>query len=61
MKCVKKKAIWLFLLKNKNMYPSFKLFQEDSICKDHYIGETERNEIIRWGEHNNPVHASEPA
>ena len=29
--------------------------------RDNYIGETVKNTVTRWSEHNNPEHKSEPA
>ena len=31
------------------------------MCEQSYIGETKRNVEVRWAEHNNPKHNSEPA
>ena len=33
----------------------------DCSCMQYYIGETKRNAIIRWNEHENPDKDSEPA
>ena len=40
------------------MYPSCNIYQEDCICKDDYISETERSIRRRWDEYNNPTHDS---
>ena len=56
-----KKVFWFFPLKDKNMYHSCKIYLGDCICKDDYIGVTERNVVTRLREHNNPTHDSEPA
>ena len=42
------------------MYPSCKSCQGDCISKDDYIGDTERNLITRWRDHNDPKNDSEP-
>ena len=46
-------------LRYKNMNRPCKIYQGDCIYKDNYIGETKRNGITRWSEHNNPTHDSE--
>ena len=56
MKWIAKKVKSLFPLKDKNIYPYGKIYQGDCVCKNDYIGETERNLITRWGECNNPAH-----
>lgn len=38
------------------MYPSCKICQGNCICKNDYIGDTERISITRWNDHNDPTH-----
>lgn len=47
--------ITLSLLKGKNMYPSFVIYQAYCTCKQNHIDETERNVTKRWGKCNNPA------
>ena len=35
-------------------------YEECEQCGDYYIGETVRNKVTRWSEHNNPDYKSEP-
>ena len=56
-----KKVRQLFPLKEKNPYPSCKIYEGVCSCKENYIGETKRNVITRWNEHENPNKDSEPA
>ena len=52
----------LFKIKDKNLYPACKIYYgECEHCGDNYIGETVRNTVTRWSEHNNPDHKSELA
>ena len=51
----------LFPLKEKNPYPSCKIYEGVCSCKENYVGETKRNVITRWNEHENPNKDSEPA
>ena len=52
----------LFKIKDKNLYPACIIYHgECEHCGDNYIGETVRNTVTRWSEHNNPDHKSEPA
>ena len=51
----------LFPLKDKNPYPACKIYQGDCSCGETYIGETKRNVITRWREHENFSLKSEPA
>ena len=51
----------LFPLKDKNPHPSCKIYEGECKCGMKYIGQTKRNVEIRWAEHNNPSHNSEPA
>ena len=50
-----------FPLKDKNPHPSCKIYEGECLCGMNYIGQTKRNVEIRWAEHNNPKHNSEPA
>jgi len=61
IKWITKKVQSFFPLKDKNIYPSCKIYEGICCCKENYIGETERNTGTRWNEHNNPTHSSEPA
>ena len=52
----------LFSLKDKNLYPSCKIYYEKcKQCGEDYAGETKRICITRWREHDNLTHKSEPA
>ena len=51
----------VFPLKEKNPYPSCKIHEGVCSFKQNYIGETKRNVITRWSEHENPNKDSEPA
>ena len=48
-------------MKDKNPYPACKVYQGDCSCGETYIGETKRNVVIRWREHENVSLKSEPA
>ena len=61
IKWITKKVKGFFPLKDKNMYPSCKIYEGICICNENYMGETKRNTITRWSEHNNPTKDSEPA
>ena len=56
-----KKVRQLFSLKERNPYPSCKIYMGECSCGKTYIGETKRNVHTRWNEHNNPNQSSEPA
>lgn len=56
-----KKVRNLFKLKSQNPHPSCKIYQGDCICGETYIGETERNVEVRWGEHTSSSGTSEPS
>ena len=57
-----RKVIQLFPLKDKNPYPSLKIYHgECNQCNAVYIGETHRNVKTRWMEHENPDKDSEPS
>ena len=51
----------LFSLKSRNPHPAGKIYLGVCSCNETYIGETKRNVEIRWGEHDDPRKASEPA
>ena len=52
----------LFKIKDNNLYPAFKIYYGGcKHCRDNCIGETVRNTVTRWSEHNNPDHKSELA
>ena len=51
----------LFPLKDKNDYQSCVIYKGICSCGSCYIGETKRNTLTRWGEHNNPTNKSEPS
>ena len=56
-----RKVNTLFTLKDKNPHPSCKIYEGSCDCGENYIGETNRNVEVRWAEHQNPKHKSEPA
>ena len=56
-----KKVKNLFSLKSRNPHPAGKIYLGVCSCNETYIGETKRNVEIRWGEHDDPRKASEPA
>ena len=44
------------------MYPAWKIYYgECEQCRDNYIGDTVRNTVTHWSEHNKPDYKSEPA
>ena len=49
-----------FPLKEKNPYPSCKIYEGVWSCKENYIGESKRNVVTRWSEHENLNKDSEP-
>ena len=51
----------LFPLKEKNPYPSSKIYDEVCSFKENYIRVTKQNVITRWNKHENPNKDSEPA
>ena len=51
----------LFPLKDRNVHKSCVIYKGLCSCGETYIGETDRNALIRWGEHNTPSVNSEPA
>lgn len=58
---ITKRVKKLFPLKDKNTYPTCKIYHGLCFCKENYIGESKYNMVTRWGEHNNPTDDSEPA
>ena len=54
-----KKVRKLFKLKSQNPHPSCKIYKVT--CGETYIGETERNVEVRWGEHTSSSGTSEPS
>ena len=61
VKWITKKIKSLFPLKDKLFHPSCKIYQGVCSCGVSYIGETERNVEVRWGEHNRPFGTTEPS
>ena len=58
----KQEKLVLFSLKNKNLYRSCKIYYgKCKQCGEDYVGETKRNYITHWREHDNPTHKSETA
>ena len=51
----------LFHLKDKKLYSACKIYYGVCECGEDYIGETKRNTITRWSEHDNATKDSEPA
>jgi len=51
----------LFPLKDKSDYQSCVIYKGICSCGSSYVGETKRNALTRWGEHNNPTKKSEPS
>ena len=51
----------VFHLKDKKLYPACKIYYGVCNCGEAYIGETSRNTITRWSEHDNSIKDSEPA
>ena len=45
----------LFRLKDKKFHPACKIYYGVCECGEYYIGETKRNTITRWAEHDNPT------
>ena len=61
MKWQTKKVKTLFKLKDPNPYPACVIYEGTCTCNVKYIGETERNAVTRWAEHDNRNKSSEPA
>ena len=51
----------LFSTKDKVSHTSNVIYSGQCSCGESYIGETDRNVDIRWKEHNNPSHRSNPS
>ena len=51
----------LFSTKDKVSHISNVIYSGQCSCGESYIGETDRNVDIRWKEHNNPSHRSNPS
>ena len=51
----------LFRLKDKITHVSNVIYKGECSCRDTYIGETKRNAVIRWKEHNRNNQKSEPS
>ena len=60
VKWITKKIRSLFKLKDKNPYPACLIYQGTCSCDKVYIGQTRRNAIIRWNEHQNVKKSPEP-
>ena len=56
-----KKIRSLFRLKDKNLPPACKSYEDTCSCLANYIRETKRNVETRWNEHENSNKDSEPA
>ena len=50
----------LLHFKDKELYPACKIYYEVCDCGEDYIGETNRNTITMWSEHDNVTKDSEP-
>ena len=48
-------------MKDKALYPACKIEYGVCECGEDYIGETKRNTITRWSEHDNAIKDPEPA
>ena len=48
-------------MKDKNLCPACKIYYGKCQCGEDNVGETIRNTAMRWSEHINPTHKSEPA
>ena len=51
----------LLHLKDKKLYPVCKIYYGVCECGEDYIGETKRNTITKWSEHDNATKDSEPS
>ena len=54
-----RKIRYLFPLKDKNDHKLCVICKGDCYCGSRYVGETKRNAVVRWNEHNNPTKSSE--
>ena len=58
----RRKISSLFSFKDKNLYPSCKIYYgKCKQCGEDYVGEMKRKCITCWREHDNSTHKSEPA
>ena len=51
----------MFRLKDKNLYPAYKIYYGKCQWGENYVGETIRNTATRWSKHNNPTYKLEPS
>ena len=51
----------LFRLKDKIQHANNVIYKGECVCQKVYIGETKRNAITRWKEHNSNLEKSEPS
>ena len=51
----------LFSLKDKDLYPTSKIYKGIYSCESTYVGETKWNVEVRYSEHNHPGGKSEPS
>ena len=61
IKWITKKVKTMFILKDKNPYPSCKVYEGICVCGENYVGETVRNVVTRWKEHEDIRQNSEVA
>ena len=61
VKWITRKVKSLFPLKDRNIYPSCKIYEGKCSCNLTYVGETKKNVEKRWKEHGHPNGESEPA
>ena len=59
VKWLTKKFKSLFPLKDRNFYPSCKIYKDISSCGETYVGKTIRNVDERWSKHNSADNKSE--
>ena len=57
----RRKIQTLFRLKDIKLYLACRIYYGDGECGEDYIGETKRNTITKWSEHDNPTKDSELA
>lgn len=60
VKWLTRKTHSLFKLKDQDKHQSSVVYEGLCSCGENYIGETVRNATIRWKEHENPKHKTEP-
>ena len=56
-----KKVRSFFPLKDKNLYPSCKIYHGLCSCREDCVGDTKRNVSVRYNEHNKPSKKSKTA